>query len=336
MTEAILNVEDLHVHFPVKSGSLTRKKEYVKAVNGISLAVNEGETFGVVGESGCGKSTLARTIVGLEKPTSGRVFFEGEDITKFNPKQMHQFRRQVQMVFQDPYTSLNPRMRIGEIIAAPLKAFNTKKNIKSRVKELMELVGLDPDDHYSRFPHEFSGGQRQRIGIARALALEPKLLICDEPVSALDVSIQSQVINLFEDLQKELNLSYLFIAHDLSVVEHISDEIAVMYLGKIMEISGSDAFYKNARHPYTKALLSAIPLPDPVLEKKREQIILEGELPSPVSPPSGCVFRTRCPIAQEICKTQAPLLEETNGDSHAVACFFPEKEIADFSSLHYK
>lgn len=329
MTEALLSIEDLHVHFPIKSDNLTRKRDYLKAVNGINLTVNKGQTFGIVGESGCGKSTLARSIVGLEKPTSGRIFFEGEDITNFGAKQMHAFRRDVQMVFQDPYTSLNPRMKIGEIIAAPLKAFKVKTNIKLRVKELMELVGLQPDEHYDRYPHEFSGGQRQRIGIARAIALEPKLLICDEPVSALDVSIQSQVINLFEDLQKEFNLSYLFIAHDLSVVEHISDQIAVMYLGKIMEISDSEAFYKGARHPYTKALLSAIPLPDPILEKKREQIVLEGELPSPVHPPSGCVFHTRCPIAQESCKKQVPLLEKTKKDGHAVACFYPDKKIID-------
>lgn len=330
MAEPILKIEDLHVHFPIKSGSITGKTKYVKAVNGISLAVNEGETFGVVGESGCGKSTLARTIVGLEKPTSGRILFDGEDITTFNSKEMHEFRRQVQMVFQDPYTSLNPRMKIGDIIAAPLKAFKIKMNIKSRVKELMELVGLDPEDHFNRYPHEFSGGQRQRIGIARALALDPKLLICDEPVSALDVSIQSQIINLFEDLQKEFNLSYLFIAHDLSVVEHISDEIAVMYLGKNMEISNSKTFYNDARHPYTKSLLSAIPLPDPGLEKKRQQIVLEGELPSPVNPPSGCVFHTRCPIAQESCKVHEPQLEDIQGDGHAVACFYPETDISKF------
>lgn len=334
MAEPILKIEDLHVHFPVKSEGLTRKKEYVKAVNGINVAVNKGETFGIVGESGCGKSTLARTIVGLEKPTSGSVYFEGEDITTFNVYQMHEFRRQVQMVFQDPYTSLNPRMKIGEIIAAPLKAFKIKTDIKLRVKELMELVGLQPDEHYDRYPHEFSGGQRQRIGIARALALEPKLLICDEPVSALDVSIQSQIVNLFEDLQKELNLTYLFIAHDLSIVEHISDEIAVMYLGKIMEISDNKTFYQDARHPYTKALLSAIPLPDPILEREREQIVLKGELPSPVNPPSGCVFHTRCPIAQDICKKEVPLLGTTNTKEvdNAVACFYPGKEIRRFSS----
>lgn len=324
MTKPILAIKDLQVHYPIKSGIFAKKKQVVQAVNGINLEVKQGETFGIVGESGCGKSTLARTIVGLEEPTAGQIYFEGEDITTYNTKEMHEFRRQVQIVYQDPYTSLHPRMKVSEIIAAPLKAFKIKTNVKQRVKELMERVGLQPDEHYDRYPFEFSGGQRQRIGIARALALEPKLLICDEPVSALDVSIQAQVINLFKDLQEEFNLSYLFIAHDLSVVQHIADQIGIMYLGKMMEVLDSDTFYRDAHHPYTQALLSAIPLPDPKLEKERKQIVLAGELPSPVDPPSGCVFSTRCPIAQENCKKYVPLLEEQK-KGHALACFYPQK-----------
>ncbi len=267
MSDELLNIRDLNVHFPVNRGLFKKSDDYVKAVNGVSLSVNKGETIGIVGESGCGKSTLARTIVGLEKPTSGDILFEGESITSYNAKQMHQLRRDIQMVFQDPFTSLNPRMKVGDIIAAPLRAYNKTNHLERRVKELMELVGLNPDDHYNRLPHEFSGGQRQRIGIARAIALEPKLIICDEPVSALDVSVQAQVINLLEDLQKELNITYVFIAHDLSVIKHIADKVGVMYLGEMMEMSDSDSFYRNARHPYTNALLSAIPLPDPDREK---------------------------------------------------------------------
>ncbi|MFD2129812.1 ABC transporter ATP-binding protein [Pseudogracilibacillus auburnensis] len=323
MTEEVLTIRNLHVHFPVKKIPFKKTTEYVKAVNGISLSVHKGQTLGIVGESGCGKSTLARTIVGLEKPTSGQILFEGEDISKMNAKRMHELRRDIQMVFQDPYTSLHPRMKVGEIIAAPFKAYKIKDNVPSRVKELMELVGLNPDEHYDRLPHEFSGGQRQRIGIARAIALKPKLLICDEPVSALDVSVQAQVINLFENLQEELGLTYMFIAHDLSVVKHIADQVAVMYLGKVMEISDSDSFYRNARHPYTNALLSAIPLPDPLQEKSRKQLVLEGELPSPTHPPSGCVFHTRCPFAKDVCKQSIPPLEKDDVQGHAVACFYP-------------
>ncbi|WP_047984273.1 ABC transporter ATP-binding protein [Ornithinibacillus californiensis] len=324
MTEPLLEVRDLHMHFPMKQGVLQRKTNDVKAVNGVSFTLNKGETLGIVGESGCGKSTLARTLVSLLKPTSGDILFEGESILNYNSKELHALRRNIQMVYQDPYTSLNPRMKAGDIIAAPLKAYNLTTNLKKRVLELMDLVGLKADD-YNKLPHQFSGGQRQRIGIARALALNPKLLILDEPVSALDVSVQAQVINLLEDLQEELGLTYLFIAHDLSVIRHISDKVGVMYLGKMMEMSDSESLYKDARHPYTNALLSAIPLPHPGKEKKRERIVLEGELPSPANPPSGCVFHTRCPFATEFCKGNVPAfdLDEKNSSGHYVSCFYP-------------
>lgn len=322
MTQELLRIQDLEVHFPIKEGVLQKTTGHVKAVNGVSFSVNKGETLGIVGESGCGKSTLAKTILGLLKPTSGDILFEGESILNLPHKQMHELRRDIQMVFQDPFSSLNPRMRVGDIIAAPLKAYNKTKNLKQRVQELMELVGLKPE-YYNRLPHEFSGGQRQRIGIARAIALEPKLIVCDEPVSALDVSIQAQVINLLEDLQRELNLTYVFIAHDLSVIKHMADRVGVMYLGKVMEMSDSESFYQHAQHPYTNALLSAIPLPDPDKEKVRERIVLKGDLPSPANPPSGCVFHTRCPRAQEYCKLNTPLLETKGEAAHTVACFFP-------------
>src|SRR5690625_3314493 len=326
MGEPLLQVKNLHVHFPLKGNPLKKKKDFVKAINGVELSINQGETLGVVGESGCGKSTLARTIIGLEKPTSGDILFEGESITNYTKQQLHELRKNIQMVFQDPYTSLHPRMNVGEIIAAPLKAYKVKGNIPLRVKELMELVGLNPDDHYERLPHEFSGGQRQRIGIARAIALKPKVIICDEPVSALDVSVQAQVINLLKDLQEELNLTYLFIAHDLSVIKHIANKIAVMYLGKIVEISEGETFFSNAQHPYTNALISAIPLPDPQKEKERHQIVLKGDLPSPVHPPSGCVFHTRCPFAQYTCKRDVPTLRSLDEKGHSVACFYPKKQ----------
>lgn len=329
MSDSLLQVRDLNVHFPINNGIFKKATNYVKAVNGVNLSVNKGETLGIVGESGCGKSTLARTILGLEKPTSGDILFEGGSITDYNQKQMHQLRRDIQMVFQDPFTSLNPRMKVGEIIAAPLKAYKVVNNIEQRVKELMDLVGLKQGD-YNKLPHEFSGGQRQRIGIARAIALEPKMIVCDEPVSALDVSVQAQVINLFEDLQKELDLTYVFIAHDLSVIKHIADHVAVMYLGKNMEVSDSKSFYQNPRHPYTNALLSASPLPDPEKEESREQIVLKGELPSPANPPSGCVFHTRCPFAQEYCKQNTPPLEKKGDGEHYVSCFFPvEREAVE-------
>lgn len=321
MSNRLLEIRDLKMYFPIEEGMFKKTTNYVKAVNGLSLTVNKGETLAIVGESGCGKSTLARTIIGLQKPTSGEILFEGKNILEFNHQEMHQLRRDIQMVFQDPFTSLNPRMKVGDIIAAPLKAYKTTKNVKHRVLELMELVGLKPE-YYNRLPHEFSGGQRQRIGIARAIALEPKLIICDEPVSALDVSIQAQVINLFKDLQKELNLTYLFISHDLSVVKHIANKVAVMYLGKIMEMSENETFFQEACHPYSNALLSAIPLPDPEMEKTRERIVLKGDLPSPANPPAGCVFHTRCPFAQDSCRENTPPLEK-RGEEHFVSCYFP-------------
>lgn len=326
MKEQLLQVKDLHVHFPIKENPLKKTKEYVKAVNGIDLSIEQGQTLGIVGESGCGKSTLARTIVGLEEPTSGDILFEGNSITKYSQKQMKELRKNIQMIFQDPYMSLHPRMKVGKIIAEPLKAHKVEGDIALRVKELMELVGLNPDDHYNRLPHEFSGGQRQRIGIARAIALEPKLIICDEPVSALDVSVQAQVINLLEDLQDELNLTYLFIAHDLSIIKHIADKVAVMYLGKIMEVSESESFFSETQHPYTNALLSAIPLPDPDKEKERHRIVLKGDLPSAVHQPSGCVFHTRCPFAQSRCKTEVPSLDKVGDEGHYAACFYPKKQ----------
>ncbi|MFC2948013.1 ABC transporter ATP-binding protein [Virgibacillus sediminis] len=323
MSEPLLEIRDLKVHFPVKQGVLQRTTNYVKAVNGVNFTVNKGETLGVVGESGCGKSTLARTIVGLLNPTSGDILFEGKSIPSYNKKDLHELRQDIQIVYQDPYTSLNPRMRAGDIIAAPLKAYKRTNDLKSRVLELMDLVGLKRDD-YNKLPHQFSGGQRQRIGIARALSLNPKLIILDEPVSALDVSVQAQVINLLEDLQEELGLTYIFIAHDLSVIRHISDKVCVMYLGEVMELSDSESLYENARHPYTNALLSAIPLPYPAKEDKRERIVLKGDLPSPSNPPSGCVFHTRCPFATEYCKENVPALELDENNDY-VSCFYPMK-----------
>lgn len=323
MSTPLLELKDLHVHYPVKQGVLQRKSGAVKAVNGVNLTVNQGHTLGIVGESGCGKSSLARAIVGLEELTSGDILYEGQSIADFKPKQIHALRKEIQMIFQDPFSSLNPRMTVGEIIAAPLKAYKVKGNIASQVKELMELVGLKPDEHYTRLPHEFSGGQRQRIGIARAVALKPKLIVCDEPVSALDVSIQAHVINLLKDLQAEFQLSYLFISHDLSVMKHIADDIAVMYLGKVMETADNDTFYTAAKHPYSKALLSAVTLPDPEEEKQRQQIVLQGELPSAIHSPQGCVFHTRCPIATSRCKQQAPTLETVENLHQSVACFYP-------------
>lgn len=325
MQEPLLEIRDLNVHFPIKQGILNQTKKYVKAVNGLNLSVNKGETLGIVGESGSGKSTLARAIIGLIKPTSGDILFEGKSISNNNSKQMRELRRNIQMIYQDPYTSLNPRMKVGEIIAAPLKAYKITENLEKHVKELMEMVGLRPAD-YDKLPHQFSGGQRQRIGIARAIGLKPKLIICDEPVSALDVSIQAQVINLLEDLRNELNLTYVFIAHDLSVIKHIADKVGVMYLGKMMELSDNESFYNNAHHPYSKALLSAIPLPDPLEERKRERIVLKGELPSPANPPTGCVFQTRCPFVQNYCKANHPPMEKMIESEHFVSCFFPLKD----------
>jgi len=323
MTENILELENLKLHFPIKKGVLQKTVGHVKAVDGVSLKLKKGETLGIVGESGCGKSTLARMVMQLLQPTEGQVIFENQNLNNFSKHQIWNMRQDMQMIFQDPYASLNPRMKVGEIIAAPLKAYKKTKGLKKQVLELMDIVGLKRE-YYDRNPHEFSGGQRQRIGIARAIALKPKVIVCDEPVSALDVSIQAQVINLLDELQKKYGLTYIFIAHDLSVVKHISDRVAVMYLGKLMEISDSNELYEKPFHPYTDALLSAIPSPNPEREKQRKRIILKGSIPSPSNPPTGCVFHTRCPIATEYCKNHIPPLQNVEGNEHhPVACFYP-------------
>jgi oligopeptide/dipeptide ABC transporter ATP-binding protein len=320
--ETILSITDLTKHFPVKR-SKDRKKSVVKAVDGISFDLRAGETLGLVGESGCGKTTAGRTILKLTEPTSGNIVFEGQEITKFKHHKMTSIRAQMQIIFQDPYSALNPRQTIGKIISAPFEIQRVEPagGVKNAVQTLMERVGLNPE-HYNRYPHEFSGGQRQRIGIARAVALKPRFIVADEPVSALDVSIQAQVINLLDDLQREDGISILFIAHDLSVVQHISDRVAVMYLGKVMEIGPTADLYQMPHHPYTKALLSAVPQPDPRSEKSRERIILSGDLPSPINPPSGCVFNTRCWKAQDKCRTDVPQLLQLGATQ--VACHFPE------------
>ena len=326
---SLLEVKDLKKHFPIKSGVLKRTTGQVYAVDGVSFNVEKGETLGLVGESGCGKSTTGRSVLRLIAPTAGTIVFEGIDVMAASRSQMQTLRRDMQIIFQDPYASLNPRMRVRNIIGESLKIhkIGTDAERKKRVFELLETVGLSIE-HAERYPHEFSGGQRQRIGIARALALNPKLIICDEPVSALDVSIRAQVINLLEDLQSEFDLTYLVIAHDLSVVKHISDRVAVMYLGKIVEISDSAVLYDHPQHPYTEALLSAVPIPDPTTERARRRIILEGDVPSPANPPKGCVFHPRCPRAQELCTTAMPTLASTGGDAgqrHEVACYFPAR-----------
>jgi len=322
-SNTLLDVKDLKVHFPVRGGLLGRTNAYVKAVDGVNLTVKQGETLGLVGESGCGKSTTGRAILQLIKPTSGTVRFKEKELTKLDSRKIRQTRADMQMIFQDPYGSLDPRFSVGALIAEPLQNFqsSSKAETRRRVEELLEVVGLNPK-YINRFPHEFSGGQRQRIGIARALALNPAFVVCDEPVSALDVSIQAQVLNLLQDLQERFGLTYLFIAHNLSVVKYISDRVAVMYLGRVVEVAERDDLYARPLHPYTQALLSAIPVPDPEIENKRQRIILEGDVPSPVNPPSGCPFHPRCWKAQSICREQVPPLENKEG-GHQAACFFP-------------
>ncbi len=324
--EVLLHVEHLVKHFPIKKGIIfQRAAGAVHAVDDVTFDIYSGETLGLVGESGCGKSTTGRTILQLHRPTSGEVIFEGENLAALKGEKLRRKRRDIQMIFQDPYASLNPRMTVGRIIAEPMEIHGTYRGAARdrRVAELLSLVGLNPA-FVNRYPHEFSGGQRQRIGVARALALEPKLIVCDEPISALDVSIQAQVVNLLEDLQKELNLTYLFIAHDLSMVRHISDRIAVMYLGIIVELADRNTLYNNPTHPYSQALLSAVPFPDPFIEETRERIILEGDVPSPINPPSGCRFRTRCRYAEEICAAERPALSEV-APGHYCACHFRDR-----------
>ena len=324
MSDTLLRVEDLKIYYPV-AGSGFGKKEFVKAVDGVTFEVKKGEVFGIVGESGCGKSTLGRGVCKLENLTSGHVYLDGEDITEYNDRRMRSIRKKVQMVFQDPYASLNPRMSVFDIIAEPLLVhhlYQDKADLEKKVLDLLHRVGLD-DYHANRYPHEFSGGQRQRIGIARALAVEPSLIIADEPVSALDVSIQAQVLNLLNELKHDLDLTYIFVAHDLSVVEYISDRVGVMYLGNFVEVGEKEKIYSNPMHPYAQALLSAVPVPDPTA--KRERILLEGSIPSAHKPPTGCKFHTRCPKCMECCKTQAPERYEVD-DGHYVYCHLYDKE----------
>ncbi|HJY46072.1 MAG TPA: dipeptide ABC transporter ATP-binding protein [Propionibacteriaceae bacterium] len=329
--EVILQAENLVKHYPIKAGVLRRTVGHVKALDGVSFELYKGETLGIVGESGCGKSTLARMLMRLEEPTAGKLTFDGVDVYSQKGSAMRRLRRDIQIVFQDPYTSLNPRKTVGDIVGEPFEIHTDvlpKGDRRQRVQQLLELVGLNPE-HINRYPHQFSGGQRQRIGIARGLALNPKVIICDEPVSALDVSVQAQVVNLLEELQAGLGLAYIFIAHDLSVVRHISDRVGVMYLGKMAEIGDENQIYSRPTHPYTQALLSAVPMPDPTLRNSREQIVLTGDVPSPANPPPACRFHTRCWKAQEICSIEEPLLiERPDGESaHDSACHFAEPRV---------
>ena len=326
-SNVLIRVDILVKHFPIMRGLFQKQVGAVRAVDGVSFEVKRGETLGLVGESGCGKSTTGRAVLQLYRPTSGSVHFDGADLTKIKGEELRAMRRKMQMIFQDPYASLNPRMTVGEIVREPLIVHNVaiESEANERVKQLLELVKLNPS-FSTRYPHEFSGGQRQRIGIARALALQPSFIVCDEPISALDVSIQAQVVNLLEELQKEFNLTYLFIAHDLSMVRHISDRVAVMYLGVIVELATRDELYSHPLHPYSQALLSAVPIPDPVAETARQRIILTGDPPSPANPPSGCRFRTRCPIAEAKCAESRPDFREIK-PGHFVACFFADRYI---------
>jgi len=329
--EVILQAENLVKHYPIKAGVLRRTVGHVKALDGVSFELYKGETLGIVGESGCGKSTLARMLMRLEEPTAGKLIFDGVDVYSQKGSAMRRLRRDIQIVFQDPYTSLNPRKTVGDIVGEPFEIHTdvlTKRDRRQRVQQLLELVGLNPE-HINRYPHQFSGGQRQRIGIARGLALNPKVIICDEPVSALDVSVQAQVVNLLAELQAGLGLAYIFIAHDLSVVRHISNRVGVMYLGKVVEIGDEAQIYSRPTHPYTQALLSAVPMADPTLRNSREQIVLTGDVPSPANPPAACRFHTRCWKAQEICSVEEPLLiPRPDGEqSHDSACHFAEPRV---------
>ncbi|UQZ74650.1 peptide ABC transporter substrate-binding protein [Niallia circulans] len=318
--QPLVEIQNLKKYYPIKKGILSKTVGHVKAVDGLDFSIYSGETISLVGESGCGKSTTGRAIVKLDPPTDGKVLFEGRDMAAIQNKELRKIRTDMQIIFQDPYSSLNPRKRIGDLLAEPLIAHRlaSKEKASKKVDRMLEIVGLTKF-HKSRYPHEFSGGQRQRVGIARALMLNPKLIVCDEPVSALDVSIQAQVLNLLKDLQKEFNLTYLFIAHGLGAVKYISDRIAVMYLGKIVEIGKTEEIFRNPKHPYTQVLLSAYPIPNPHL-RNRERIVVEGDVPSPANPPNGCRFHTRCPMAQAMCKEKEPLLD---GANHSVACHFP-------------
>ncbi|MEV0458969.1 ABC transporter ATP-binding protein [Catellatospora methionotrophica] len=329
MSEVILEVRDLVKHFPIRQGVVFKRViGQIKAVDGVSLDLHKGETLGIVGESGCGKSTLAKLLMNLEKPTSGEVRYQGRDVLRLNPADQRRLRRNIQLVMQDPYTSLNPRMTVGDIVGEPYDIHPDvapKRDRRRKVQELLDVVGLNPE-HINRYPHQFSGGQRQRIGIARALALKPEVIVCDEPVSALDVSIQAQVMNLLDQLQTEFNLSYIFIAHDLSVVRHIADRVGVMYLGKMVEVGTDDEIYVKPTHPYTQALLSSVPVPDPTARQRKAVIRLEGDVPSPANPPSGCRFRTRCWKAQEICAVEEPLLQIRPTSGHPSACHFAQEK----------